>query len=551
METGVSDAPTDLVSPAPSSSSSGDLPRAGALRRRLSTKTAGPAFDSDVALPALSVVELPAVVPVGPALPDGASCPPADNDEELQEDLRFYRRFCQRYRRWILAKIETAGDTWEARRLERLRDLRKMTRQVKVSAAEEYFKDNEDYPDKERVLAHLKDLVARQKDGGKSRFVEANGVFLTFNGPWGEVDYIDLPPPGSEDLVDEVCKRLQEHERVVQLWEALKEAVNTWQDKLFVQQAAYSLELCTGTLMDSRSIRVHGHVFLRSFPKKIRVRSADMFCFKGGLPHKTDSLMGGGIRVRGHGSNAGFYYLQCPKIGTVFQGGTGKPFRDYLVNGEWIMSLIQAGKMSYKNARAEIIRSSKNLPRLLPALDRWHVETQRIALQAHMEEVQRDLEAIKKPFRRIDAVADWIASHQVNAMRYKFLVLCGGSGLGKTQYAKSLVEAGRTLELNMASAPEPDLREYDHNLHDLILFDECAPKQILRQKKLFQCPAVEVGLAASATSCHAYKVWVHKKLFVVATNVWQHEIARLPCDDASWLAANSVVVEVLEPLWEM
>ena len=102
----------------------------------------------------------------------------------------------------------------------------------------------------------------------------------------------------------------------------------------------------------------------------------------------------------------------------------------------------------------------------------------------------------------------------------------------------------------MASAPEPDLREYDYSLHDLVLFDEASPHQILNQKKLFQCPAVEVGLAASTTSCHAYKVWVHKKLFVVATNIWHHEVARLSCDDANWLQANSVVINVTEPLWE-
>ena len=334
----------------------------------------------------------------------------------------------------------------------------------------------------------------------------------------------------------------------MEVWEDLKQIVDKWQLEFFIPNAAYSLELCTATLKEERFIRVHAHVFLRCMPPgRIRVNSQMSLLFRGAAPRKAE---GAYLRHRGGGNNAGLYYLQCPKVGMIFSGGSQSPFRDYSVSGEWIMNLIQAGKMCYDMARSELVRSAKNLPRLLQSLDRWHMETTRLSLQSHIRSVEAELSATKKPFKRIDAVVDWVAAHEVNAMRYQFLVLCGGSGLGKTQFAKSLVPEGRSLELNMATAPEPDLREYDRTFHDLVLLDECAPRQILRQIKLFQCPAVEVGLAASATSCHAYEVWVHKKLFVVATNVWKNELAALPMDDALWLIANSVCVEVSEPLWE-
>ena len=113
-----------------------------------------------------------------------------------------------------------------------------------------------------------------------------------------------------------------------------------------------------------------------------------------------------------------------------------------------------------------------------------------------------------------------------------------------------MVPAGASLELNCAAAPEPDLREYDAQRHELILCDECPPAVVLRQKKLFQAPPVEVGLAASTTSCHAYKVWVHAKLFVVASNVWHYDLSRCKHEDAEWLVSNSVVVHVAEPLWQ-
>ena len=102
----------------------------------------------------------------------------------------------------------------------------------------------------------------------------------------------------------------------------------------------------------------------------------------------------------------------------------------------------------------------------------------------------------------------------------------------------------------MASAPEPDLKAFDHETHDLILFDECPAKVILRQKKLFQAPAVKVALAASVTGCYSYTVWVHQKLLVVCSNVWHLELRGLPSEDRDWLQSNSLVYTVEQPLWE-
>ena len=166
-----------------------------------------------------------------------------------------------------------------------------------------------------------------------------------------------------------------------------------------------------------------------------------------------------------------------------------------------------------------------------------------------MSQVQRHLAAAAKPFVRIESVEQWKEDHKAIRPRYKFLVLVGPSGLGKTQYAKALVPSGRALELNMAAAPEPDLKGFDTSVHDLILFDECPAKVILRQKKLFQAPAVKVALAASVTGCYSYSVWVHQKLLVVCSNVWQYELRTMPQEDREWLQCNSLVYTVESPLW--
>ena len=171
-------------------------------------------------------------------------------------------------------------------------------------------------------------------------------------------------------------------------------------------------------------------------------------------------------------------------------------------------------------------------------------------MQQRILAIERELERTEQPFKKFPEIERWKEEHAVARPRYRFLVLVGPSGLGKTQFAKSLVQKGRSLELNMASAPEPNLKEYDHEQHDLILFDECSAEKVLLQKKLFQAPLSPVALGQSTTGCFAYSVWVHAKLLVVASNVWHHDVYQLRKADADWLAANSLVLNVSEPLWQ-
>ena len=475
--------------------------------------------------------------------------------DRAKADAIVWRRFCQRYRRWVQAKMDALGEGQaQSKNVVRFQhDLNRMTLEQRQEMAMVFFRERPcDEAFQTHVLGVMEHKVLNKSD--RSVFLDSKTALFTWNGPWGVVDGVTVPeavksPSTFNTAVEEVCEQLRQHEGVLQLWAEFKKKVECWKDEFFLSSVAFCMELCTHTLESEGIIRVHFHAFFRS-NSRIKIERGRAVSFKKSEPFKSGNVMGGSRSARGSGTNAGMYYLQAPKIGSIFTSGTIIPFKDYLVSGEWIMNLVQAGKMDFHTAREEIVCSAKNLPRLLASLDRWHMEMQRKSLKEHMRSVQMELEAGKKPFKSIEVVNDWVRSHATNQMRYKFLVLCGGSGLGKTQFANSLVPAGRSLELNMATAPEPDMREYDHSLHDLVLFDECTPQQVLRQKKLFQCPAVEIGLAASATSCHAYTVWVHKKLFVVASNVWQYELTRLSCADASWIEGNSVLLEVLEPLWD-
>ena len=63
--------------------------------------------------------------------------------------------------------------------------------------------------------------------------------------------------------------------------------------------------------------------------------------------------------------NQGFLYLQVTKTSTLAQGANWYPFKNYLVNSDWIMNLWQQDKVTAQTARAVIAQCKRNVPRLL------------------------------------------------------------------------------------------------------------------------------------------------------------------------------------------
>ena len=171
------------------------------------------------------------------------------------------------------------------------------------------------------------------------------------------------------------------------------------------------------------------------------------------------------------------------------------------------------------------------------------------ALQDRKELVWSELRRWVRPAKTYPAVERWLQLQTQICTRQPFLVLEGPSCLGKTQFAMSLVGPGKGLEVNCCACPEPDLRSFRAMTHELILFDEASPELVLKQKKLFQAPAVDVTLGASTTNCHAYTVWVHSVKMVIASNTWSSDAAACEPLDRAWLHANSVHLSVREPMW--
>ena len=152
-----------------------------------------------------------------------------------------------------------------------------------------------------------------------------------------------------------------------------------------------------------------------------------------------------------HGRVGGAYYLQAPKIGSLFQAGSAKPFEDYPVAGKWIFQLVQMQKITFSAARAELVKTGENLCRVLPDLDRHHAESTAARLHQRAAAVQDMLRFTDCRSVRVPEVEAWKARYGRGVWRRKkFLVLEGQSGTGKTEFVRGLYGTLQTLELNCA-----------------------------------------------------------------------------------------------------
>ena len=318
-----------------------------------------------------------------------------------------------------------------------------------------------------------------------------------------------------------------------------------WRERHHVAVYAWALEVCTATWADSGEVRVHAHAFFRA-DGKLRVRNLDELALLGSRPSKSQCV--GTAGHKGRLSNEGLYYVQAPKLGRVASGGNVLPFQDYLVKGEWVLNLLQQQKLDLNCARAELVKVGKNLSRLLQCVDKWQQEHENARLQGRIHDVVAKLNAERKPFRRVPEVEEWLAQYTEDRMTYRFLVLEGSSGLGKSQFSLSLSLG--SMQVICSNCDEPDLRDFKPMEHDLILLDEATTTLVLKCKKLMQAGPAWVSLGSSSTNMHSYKIWAHKVRFIVSTNTWSHELTRCAAADRDWLVANCVHVRVSAPLFE-
>ena len=390
-------------------------------------------------------------------------------------------------------------------------------------------------------------LQCGPKDKASKCWLYSNSVLLTYNGEWGVLPNTLVPATAS---CQELTEALRLEPTASLLWQEFQAFVGKVVKRYWHVDWAASLELCTESWVSHRLVRVHCHCFLKS-EAKLWAKVSDGWHFRDSVPNKSYGCpMENRRGVRG---GQGFYYLQCPKIGLVFTAGSREPFVGYSVNGDWVMGMVVQEKMRPEDARAEMIRSGRGLVRRLADLDKLLECRKEQDMSRRVALLQARLSGSLRRFRVFPQIEAWRSSYDKEGLpRKKFLVLEGGSGLGKTEFVRALAGPGRTLELNCANCgTSPDLRQHNALLHKIVLFDEAPPSLVAQNRKLFQAPCCWVDLGHSPTGRDVYRVFLNDSLLVVCSNGWSRQcMQNLPPDDREWLVANSVHVVVEAPMFE-
>ena len=228
------------------------------------------------------------------------------------------------------------------------------------------------------------------------------------------------------------------------------------------------------------------------------------------------------------------------------------PFSGYPVNPEWITNLFQGNKISEDVAKQEILKCKKNTKHHLDNVEFVATKRREVWVQQRMEEVDEILKPAWQPMKFYPLVQEFITEHAHIRPRYRFLVITGPSGVGKTQFIRNVAQPRSCLlEVTCVDDVEPDLRAFRPGTHKWILLDEATPVTILRNRKLYQASNAVVTLGQSATQMYSYEVYLHQVRLVVCANDWESRMDdhRINAEGRAWLQQNSIVLNVQEKMW--
>jgi hypothetical protein len=380
----------------------------------------------------------------------------------------------------------------------------------------------------------------------EKKFLYARNVLLTWQGDWGVFDPGTLQ---SSDNWRNVVRHLQQDAGCGQVWKDFVLFAADLVEFLGATSWAACFEVCMNTFASKFVLRVHAHMYLARESQKLCACSSGRFLFHKSTPHKSHKLATMGRRNTA--GWAGCYYVLAPMVGSVFKAGSVRPFTDFPVRPDWVFNLVQAEKMEFKEAFDEMIACGSGFSRRMGDLRAWQSARQEVKLRAHVQAEQAHHMATNYTWRSFPAIASWLSAMQRPHLRRKsFLVLEGPSGLGKTEYVRSLCGPAATLELNADSMRVPYLREFDPEVHKVIFWDECSVQLVVENRKLFQCPAAMITLGVSPTGRDAYRVWVNDAVMVIGSNRWSDELSALKNpSDAEWIRANMTHVIITSKMY--
>ena len=171
-----------------------------------------------------------------------------------------------------------------------------------------------------------------------------------------------------------------------------------------------------------------------------------------------------------------------------------------------------------------------------------------VALQGELSRTQEALYQLQRPFKEdvLELLRPWAAQYTETRMRYKFLILRGGSQSGKSTLAKNLhrIFGWKPPFVQVVQdAVAADLKDFKRDQHGLIVFDNINSMSfVMSQRALIQANDSIHTLGQSATGIYSYNVWLHQ---IPIVGTVDHS-AEWDSTDV-WMRENMCLVDLLGP----
>ena len=262
--------------------------------------------------------------------------------------------------------------------------------------------------------------------------------------------------------------------------------------------------------------------------------------------------------ARGRGAEAAAQRLHCycqwPKRGSVYRATNYPRGEEFCCRAAWTLGAWQIRKLSFRAARAEIIRNRDSVePALAKMQAVWDNEIADFMRQRKAKALAAAEAKLKKQ-KTIFKVECWRAQYNESVFhgggetRFRFLVLEGESRFGKTRFACSLWGLTRTYVAQCQGVQQPSLAGYDPRVHECIVLDEPSRELVDSCKVFLQASLEGTELYQSPTQRFTRWVWVYGVPIIICTNEWLKE--EDVDANAKWIRENSVHVKVTDYLWE-
>lgn len=273
--------------------------------------------------------------------------------------------------------------------------------------------------------------------------------------------------------------------------------------------------------------RLHTHCFFQF--RAVMDCSKEQFTVLGAVPNISTRRTG---RYPQRTWDQGHFYLQVEEKYCMAQ--TNHPHSDFDVFPNWVMSLWRHKKIS--DPVPILVRHRILTPHLLRIIEATKDQEARESRRAFKASFHQRCQDSLESFHVYEIAEEWLRQMAEHHNRYKFLVVCGDTQLGKTNYVRSLVN-GPLFEhsgvMNWAG--------YNPSHHQFIMIDDLPEWEafVLANKPLFQSNT-EIWTQTSTTNCYARMVDVVQKGIIVVTNDAPRQ---------SYVTDNCFLLRVYGPMW--